>query len=69
MAPKTKAKAETIVVEVATCTRCNYRWVPDFEFDHWKKNRTDGTVRKPATCAHCHSPYYDQLRRNNGKNS
>lgn len=64
-----KVKIETIVVQVFSCTRCGYRWVPKFEFNHFSPSSTDGTARRPVACAHCHSPYYDKQHKgnNNGK--
>jgi Zn finger protein HypA/HybF involved in hydrogenase expression len=72
MVNKTKVKEfkiETITVQVFNCTRCKYRWVPEFKFDHWKTDKTDGETNKPVACPHCHSPYYDKQRKesNNGK--
>ena len=58
--------AETLIVQVFTCTRCNYRWVPEFEFNHFKKSKNDGSVKPPVACAHCHSPYYNKMRKSDG---
>ena len=66
---KIKVKPDTIIVEIAQCTRCGYRWVPEFEFDHYKKSKSDGCIKKPVACAHCHSPYYDKDRKNNNGSS
>jgi hypothetical protein len=67
-----EVKVETITVQIFSCTRCGYRWVPEFEFDHWNPNKSNGITKRPVACAHCHSPYYNKQRKesninNNGK--
>ena len=69
MAKEVVTTIEEITVQVFTCTRCNYRWVPEFAFNHWQKDATDGAIKTPVACAHCHSPYYNKLRRNDGKSA
>ena len=55
---------ETIIIQVFTCTRCKYRWAPKFEFNHFKKAKSNGKVIPPVACPYCHSPYYNLKRRN-----
>jgi len=41
-------------VEGYECLRCRHKWIP--------KN-----VKKPKTCPHCRSPYWDVPRKNETK--